>query len=127
MIRAVLALAMLVVAAASAHASEGVACARSPNLVGTCFIVHGSLTVSNGTPDIRIWRIGTKRMLGVFDASRNPEGDSVTPSNVNKLLTHFRAVIGNYDVCLPLTTERHGWMQMVCIKGASNLHQGKSN
>jgi hypothetical protein len=126
MIRAVLALAMLVVAAASAHASEGVACARSPKLVGACFIVRGSLTLADGTPGIRIWRIGTKRMLGVLDASRNPEGDSVTPSNVKELLTPFRAVIGNYDVC-PLTRERQGWMQMVCIKGASNLHPGKSN
>jgi hypothetical protein len=40
-------------------------CQSDPDLVGACFTVHGRLSAFNGNPTFRIWRIGTKRYLGV--------------------------------------------------------------
>ncbi len=43
------------------------ACKSDPDIVGVCFTVHGRLSAWNGAPTMRIWRIGTKRILGVHD------------------------------------------------------------
>ena len=93
-------------------------------------MVHGRLTLGNGTPGFRIWPVGTKRMLGVLDGNGEDETDNVIPSKVRKLAFAPGGleipVFGDYEVC-PLTTERQGWMQMVCIKSASNLLRATSN
>lgn len=44
-------------------------CKSDPDVFGACFVVHGRLTGPyNGDPTFRIWRIGTHRMLGVYDS-----------------------------------------------------------
>jgi hypothetical protein len=40
-------------------------CKGSYRLVGGCFVVRGRMAFYNGTHNVRIWPIGTHRLLGV--------------------------------------------------------------
>lgn len=112
---------LLVNAAATAETR----CKDSPKLVAQCYETHGRLVAANGTPGLRIWKVGTKRMLGVLDYNGDAEGETILPSSVEARLHPERGLMGweihgDYLVC-PLTKERAGWMQMVCIESASKL------
>jgi len=90
-------------------------------LVGECFVIHGKLMQTNGTPDLRIWRIGTKRILGVENARGQADAEGALPDGIpyfDKLANN--AVYGDFRVC-PLARQRPGWMQMVCIAGWSKV------
>ncbi len=67
-------------------------------------------------------------MLGVLDADGHDESDSVIPPNVAKVSGKYVDVptYGDFEVC-PLTKERAGWMQMVCINSALKLIRAKSD
>lgn len=102
-------------------------CKSNPKLIGACFRIHGRAYFSNGTPDFRIWRVGTKRVLGVTATSTADDAeDPIVPA---KLLRAFHAtasnpfgndVFGDFEVC-PFTPERKGEMQMVCVQSAEHL------
>ena len=98
-----------------------VGCRSDPRVIGKCFQVHGRLNFANGSPMLRMWRVGTRRYLGVFD-----EEDPIVPPNLAKCLLHpngtgfGRTTCGDFVVC-PFTPQRPGWMQMVCIESAKNL------
>jgi len=84
--------------------------------------VHGRLSVYNGTPSIRLWPIGTKRLLGVLDPkdiSAEP-GPNTIPPAVESKLDFDKDVFGDFVVC-PLTRSRPGRMQTVCIESGKNL------
>jgi len=89
------------------------ACKEDPDIVAACFSVHGRLSAYNGTPTLRMWRIGTDRMLGVRDEFPLPE--SLEP-RVNWDVN----VYGDYVVC-PLTHQRGGEMQVVCVESANHV------
>ena len=92
-------------------------CAADPDLVGVCFWLHGRMSYYNGGPSTRIWRIGTKRMLGV-PSETVPE--TIAP--------HFNGfddeVTGDFKVC-PLTRRKPGVMQMVCVEAAKHVIYSK--
>ena len=119
---------LIVITSALAFASIGSAfaatlCKSSPEVMDKCFVVHGRLFVANGTPNIRIWRVGTKRILGVFNGAGEAESDSLLPVSVEKALQPdpFQTEIyGNYEVC-PLGQDRAGRMRPVCIEQARDL------
>ena len=90
-------------------------CETSPQLVGPCFTIRGRLFAANGTPGIRIWRIGTKRVLGVV-----PPEEEIAPKALLDRLSFGTRIYGDLKVC-PLTSDRDGYMQMVCIEAATNL------
>jgi len=91
-------------------------CKEDPGIVDSCFKIHGRVFSSNGTPSLRIWRVGTDRILGVFD----PE-DEIIPDNLSKRLTGENVeVYGDYAVC-PFTKAKPDEMQMVCVESASHL------
>jgi hypothetical protein len=97
-------------------------CKDSPRGTGACFTVHGRLFAANGTPTFRIWRVGTKRIIGVIGADGDLENGGL-PDRVGKLVEPdaFKVdVDGDYRVC-PFTKERPGRMQIVCIDDASHL------
>jgi hypothetical protein len=102
--------------------------AAEPHFAGSCFSVHGRLEQANGVPSLRIWRIGTKRILGVFDCAGRDESPDAIPHSVKALVGPYVSgpVYGDFLVC-PFTSERAGWMQMVCIAKASHLVALKSN
>jgi hypothetical protein len=94
---------------------DWVTCKNDPDIVAACFTVHGRLSVYNGGPSLRIWRVGTSRMLGV--------PSETAPENVSRLWgsDQFETEIyGDFEVC-PFTKDKAGEMQMVCIESASHL------
>ena len=99
-------------------------CKRNPDLAGQCFEIRGRAYVSNGTPDLRIWRVGTNRILGVTaSATADDAEDPIVPKKLLRAQgippnDHF--VFGDFEVC-PFTPEREGYMQMVCVERADNL------
>jgi len=90
-------------------------CKSNPALVGACFTIHGRIMATNGTPGMRIWRVGTKRMLGVL-----PSEDEIVPEPLKKYFGPMTNLYGDLLVC-PFTEPRPGEMQMVCIEAASHL------
>jgi hypothetical protein len=95
-------------------------CAAAPNLVGPCFSVRGRLSLWNGTPSARIWRVGTKRILGVSD-SRCIEPDCrQLPADILAALDWDTEIFADFLVC-PFTKERPGVMQFVCAESARNV------
>jgi len=97
-------------------------CRARPDLVGKCFNVRGRLSVYNGTPSIRLWPLGTKRLLGVIDP-RDPSavpGRDTIPESIASKLNFDKDVFGDFLVC-PLTRARPGRMQTVCIESGKDL------
>lgn len=89
-----------------------------------CRTVHGRLYVANGTPAVRIWVIGTKRVLGVpaTDGSDMPH----LPRNVQRRWrgtsdsAFYSDVYGDFRVCA-WKPQRPGEMQRVRVVSAQNL------
>lgn len=97
-------------------------CRARSDLVGKCFIVRARLSVYNGTPSIRLWRIGSKRLLGVLDpedVSGEP-GQSTIPATIKGKLDWDKEIFGDFLVC-PLSRSVPGRMQTVCVESGKNL------
>ncbi len=87
---------------------------------------HGRLSVYNGTPAVRLWKIRTHRVLGIYSGpsvdrgsldNENPE----LPANVDRLnKPEGTRIFGDFEVC-PLDSERPGEMQPACIEAAKNV------
>jgi hypothetical protein len=88
-------------------------CKTDPDIIAACFSVHGRLSAWNDSPTMRIWRMGTSRILGVDDDSR-------MPIILQEKMDFGVEAWGDYEVC-PLTHEKPGWMQMVCVESADHL------
>jgi len=96
-------------------------CKNDTELVGQCFRIHGRAFTSNGTPDLRIWEVGTKRILGVTaHAQADDADDPIAPAKLlNALGAAEHVVYGDFEVC-PFTPKRQGYMQ-ICVERADNL------
>lgn len=90
-------------------------CKGNPSVVAPCFAVHGRMFLANGAPGLRIWHIGTKRILGVL-TNDHP----IIPPGIRKHLAFGVQVYADYQVC-PFTTSKPGWMQYVCVQSASHV------
>ena len=100
---------------------------RTPANAPTCYWTHGRLGFYNGTPAVRLWKVGTHRLLGIYSGpsldrfgldNENPE----LPANVERVWDpiHNGRLFGDFEVC-PLEPEQHGAMQAACIESAKNL------
>jgi len=89
------------------------ACKSDPDIVGACFRIHGRIAAYNGTPTLRIWRIGTDRLLGVDD-------DIPVPEALSRQLDWDVNAYGDFEVC-PFNPEREGEMRRVCIESAEHI------
>jgi len=110
----------LIIATAPAFGGEPIEarpCRTDPRAIGECFAVHGRLRFGNGNPMLRMWRVGTKRYLGILD-----DEEPIVPASLTKCLEpgFERNVFGDFMVC-PFTPRRPGWMQAVCIESARNV------
>jgi hypothetical protein len=94
-------------------------CRMQPSLVGKCFKVRGRLSLYNGAPTIRLWRAGTKRVLGV-SASYSQEGYSSIPEVLERQLNWENELWGDFLVC-PFTHQRPKTMQLICIENGKNV------
>ena len=96
-------------------------CKDNPRVVSACYVVHGRATFGPGTPDLRIWPIGTKRMLGVTAGPIADDADDpIAPNEMLKFAPDVEGIFGDFEVC-PFTHERKGHMQMVCVQSVKNL------
>jgi len=102
-----------------------IAC-KTPSNASSCYWTRGRLGMSNGTPAFRLWKVGTKRLLGIYSGpsvdrygldNENPE----FPANVRRVFEPLKnRVFADFEIC-PLEPERPGVMQSVCIEGAKNI------
>lgn len=111
------------VAAASPVAAA--TCATRDDLVGPCFRMRGRAALYNGTPTVRIWRVGTTRLLGVSASRCEPPACEPLPAAVRAALDWEHPVYADFTLC-PLTPRHPGVMQMVCIAAAANLRRGSA-
>jgi hypothetical protein len=88
------------------------ACKTDPDIIGACFKIHGRLSMWNGTPTMRIWRVGSNRILGTRDEP--------LPANLAKEIDWDTEAWGDFEVC-PYTKDRPGVMQTVCIESAEHV------
>jgi hypothetical protein len=95
-------------------------CREHPQLVSNCFKVRGRLAVYNGAPALRIWKIGTKRMLGVSEQRFAIDGVRNVPEDVQTKIDQNKLLYGDFLVC-PFTPPRSNEMQLVCIESVTNL------
>jgi hypothetical protein len=122
--RARLVLALLVAAGvAGAPAVAAGTCASRDDLVGPCFRMRGRAALYNGNPTVRIWRVGTKRLLGVSASRCEPPACEPLPAELRTALDWEHPVFADFALC-PLTRRRPGVMQMVCIAAVTNLRRG---
>jgi len=96
-------------------------CRQHPQLIGKCFSVHGRLSVYNGAPAMRIWKIGTKRILGVSDQRFALPGYRNIPETIQNQLNQDVDIFGDFLVC-PFTPSKAGEMQLVCIEEGRKLN-----
>ena len=104
----------------TAVAADG-GCHAHPDLVGPCFRVRGRAAFYNGNPTIRIWKVGTRRLLGVSARCEPPACEPLPPA-VRAALDWEHPVFAHFLVC-PFTRERPGVMQMVCVDTATRLRR----
>lgn len=95
-------------------------CSEHPQLVGACFTVRGRMRAYNGNPSIRVWRVGTTRILGVSDQRFKLPDVVNLPADIESLVTTGRDLYADFVVC-PFTREAPGVMQLVCVESASNV------
>ncbi len=103
-----------------ATAVEDKSCRQHPQLIGKCFTVHGRLSVYNGAPAMRIWKVGTNRMLGISEQRFAVQGFRNLPETIQNQLNQDVEIFGDFLVC-PFTPPKTGEMQMVCVEEGKNL------
>src|SRR5258708_24736550 len=74
-------------------------CREHPQLIGKCFVVRGRLSVYNGTPAVRLWRIGTRRVLGISEQRFKVPGYRNLPQSLAQQLNGGNEVRGDFLVC----------------------------
>jgi hypothetical protein len=101
---------------------------KTPENAASCYWIHGRIRVGDGTPAYRLWKVGTKRLLGIYSGpsvyptqlidNENPE----FPANAERIWTPRLGspLYGDFEVC-PLAPERRGFMRPVCVESAQNL------
>ena len=62
---------------------------RGSPFIGPCEVVHAAMFPSNGSPWVRLWKVGTKRVLGVWDMNEQD-----VPSSC-PLPTHLEALLAD--------------------------------
>jgi hypothetical protein len=90
-------------------------CRGNHSVVAECYALHGRMFLSNGSPSLRIWPVGTSRLLGVLLSE-----EEIIPSEIRKQLAFGVRIYADYEVC-PFTTQKPGQMQFVCVESASNI------
>ena len=100
-------------------------CKDHPKLVGKCFKVHGRLSVYNGAPALRLFNLGTRRVLGISEQRFAVPGYRNVPEEVTGSIDQDTELIGDFVVC-PFTKQRPGEMQLICINSVTNLKTRQS-
>jgi len=118
------ALISLLTATVAAAADKPAACRNSHAIVAPCFTVRGRLSIYEGGWNLRIWPLGSRRLLAVVDgADVYDDQKIVLPKAIEVPLEKFSIgvrIFADYRVC-PLTRSEPEHMQHVCVVGASHV------
>ena len=112
---------LLLAAALAATAPAPAPANAPPQRAGQCRWVHGRYAVYNGSGIRRIWVIGTRRIIALYDDDENipPEIDIYHRSfDIRRGLDE--ALFGDFYVCAR-EDSRPGWMQHVRLLRTRNL------
>ena len=101
---------------------------KTPEIAPMCYWARGRLGFASGRPPFRIWKVGTKRILGVYGGpSRYPprtdrdDAFPEFPASVSKVYRPPDNILyADFEIC-PLEPEQIGEMQAVCIESAKNI------
>jgi hypothetical protein len=74
----------------------------------------------NGAPSVRIWRVGTRRVLGVSEQRFRVEGYCNLPPAILERVGWDSDLFADFVVC-PFTRDEPGVMRLVCVDSAPNL------
>jgi hypothetical protein len=74
-------------------------CHLHPQVVGECFLVHVRLSLYNGTPSVRLWKIRTNKVLGVSEGQFALSGYRNLPETLEKKLSWENELYGDFFVC----------------------------
>jgi hypothetical protein len=69
---------------------------------------------------MRIWVIGTKRILGISEGRFAPDGYAFLPSNMPQAIDPEAFYFGDFTVC-PFTADTPGEMRLVCVQAVDGL------
>jgi hypothetical protein len=107
-------------------AKRKIAC-KTPQNAGSCYWAHGRLSLYDGTPSYRLWKTGTRRILGIYSGPEAERRDPLDnehpefPTNLDRAFkTPYSQIFADFEIC-PLESERPGEMQAACIESAKNL------
>lgn len=95
---------------------EKQSCKEHPMLSGPCFKIRGRMFFSNGTPGIRIWPVGTNRILGIGGLEENEN----VPDELVQQLSWETAMYADFTIC-PFTNDEPGVMRLICVESAENI------
>lgn len=101
--------------ALAADIDTALGCKNNPAVVSACYSLRGRIAAYNGTPSLRIWPVGSARLLGV-----QPSENEIMPKNIRGKVSFEQSVYANFEVC-PFTQPRPKVMQLVCIESAANI------
>ncbi len=89
---------------------------KTPENTASCYWTHGRLSVYNGNPSFRVWRIGTTKIVGIHSGPgaqrRDPEDGEHPefPPNVERLVDRVvdgHRIFADFEIC-PFAPERRG-------------------
>jgi len=95
-------------------------CREHPQLVAPCFTARGGMNFANGAPSVRIWLVGTMRILGVSEGKYYDPKYCNLPSDILAKLSWDTDLFGDFVLC-PFERSQPGLMQLVCVDGGKNL------
>jgi len=95
-------------------------CKEHPMLSGPCFKIRGRMFSSNGTPSIRIWPVGTNRILGISEGRFYLEDYENVPEELVHQLNWETVLYADFTIC-PFTNDEPGVMRLICVESAENI------
>src|SRR5260370_35508035 len=81
---------------------------KTPENTASCYWTHGRLSVYNGNPSFRVWRIGTTKIVGIHSGPgaqrRDPEDGEHPefPPNVERLVDRevdVHRIFADFEIC----------------------------
>lgn len=108
---------------------------KTPENASLCYWTRGRLSVYEGWPPWRMWKVGTNRILAIYsgpstwarrEGRMNDAADPEFPANLVKAHSQYpespipHTVFADFEVC-PLDQDRPGVMQHACIESAKNI------
>ena len=78
------------------------------------------MSFSNGTPSIRIWPVGTNRILGISEGRFYLEDYENVSDELVHQLSWETAMYADFTIC-PFTNDEPGVMRLICVESAENI------